>query len=107
MIIQGSNNPIVIQFDTSVADIPVLIVSLWGGSAAHTSKPLKKWEKADMVVDDDTVACEITERETAAFSGTLTLEAKGLDGNGNTIFWDSQLISVKQRRDNVIMMTQG
>lgn len=107
MIIQGSNNPLVIQFDQSVADIPTLVVTLWRDSPGQASRPVRQWLRDDMAVDDDTVVCEITEAETKAFPATqLILEAKGLDANGNTIFWDAYPVDVKYRRDKIITLTQ-
>ena len=107
MIIQGSNNSLVIQFDQCVADIPTLVVTLWRDLIGRGSQKVKEWQKADMTVDDDTVICEITEAETAALPAQqLVIEAKGLDGEGNTIFWDEFRIDVKNRRDKVIRLTE-
>lgn len=102
MLIQGSNNPLVIQFDQSVTGCPKLVVSLWGASG----DALKTWTLEDMTVDDDTVICPLTEEETAAIGGAkVTLEAKGLDDEDNTIFWDAVDVYVKGRRDKVIRLT--
>lgn len=107
MIIQGSNNPLVIQFDASVASIPALVVTLWSDSPGRGSQMVKKWELGDMTIDDDTAVCPITEAETKAFpSSQLILEAKGLDGDENTIFWDQYPLDVKRRRDKIIQLTQ-
>lgn len=107
MIIQGSNNPLVIQFDTSVADMPALVVSLWSDTAIMPNKPLKQWNRDSMIVDNDTVVCPLYETETKVFpTGHLVLEAKGLDESGNTIFWDQYKLDVKTRRDRIIMLTQ-
>ena len=32
----------------------------------------------------------------------MTLEVKGADSNGNTLFWEESTISVKSRRDKAI-----
>lgn len=107
MLIQGSNNPLVIQFDADVDNIPVLVVTLWTDAPGHVGRPLKAWELADMTVSGDTAVCPITEAETKAYpAGQLVLEAKGLDGDGNTIFWDEYKLDVKNRRDKVIILTQ-
>lgn len=108
MIIQGSNNPIVIQFDASVENIPMLVVSLWCDSFGSSStNPVKTWDKESMLIDEDTAICQITEEETASLPASMVfIEAKGLDGDGNTIFWDSQSVDVKKRRDKVIRLTQ-
>ena len=110
MIIQGSNNPLVIQFDTSVAEMPKLIVTLWedkDGKCEQYSQKVKQWNKEDMTVENDTVICPISEAETKNISSRyLILEAKGLDSNGNTIFWDQYKLYIKARRDRVISLTQ-
>jgi len=105
MIIQGSNNPLVIQFDASVAEMPVLVVTLWSDTAMYPTKMIKRWNTEDMTIQDNTAICPITEAETKAIpNGTLILEAKGLDENGNTIFWDQYPLDVKTRRDKIIML---
>lgn len=107
MILQGSNNPLVIQFDASVADIPKLVVTLWSDRVTMSANPLKTWEKADMTVSGDTVICPLTEQETAALPPyALVLEAKGLNGEGNTIFWEEYKLDVGKRRDKIIRLTQ-
>ena len=110
MIIQGSNNPLVIQFDISVADMPALTVTLWvdkENKCEQYSEKIKQWNKSDMTIQDDTIICPITEEETKNISARyLILEAKGLDSNDNTIFWDQYKLYVKARRDRVISLTQ-
>lgn len=107
MIIQGSNNPLVIQFDGSVADMPTLVVTLWGDAVGSPNKLLKQWDLDQMTVNDDTVICALSESETKLFPpGQLIIEAKGLDADGNTIFWDQYAIDVKKRRDRIIKLIQ-
>lgn len=104
MIIQGSGNPIVIQFDTEIDSLPTLIISLWrdrpGGAK---SIELKRWTNADMMVSGDTAVCPITEEESRAFlQPNVVFEAKGLDDMGNEIFWDEYEVEIKERRDKDI-----
>lgn len=107
MIILGSNNPLVIQFDADVSGLPTLVVSLWWNVQGHMNSPLHVWERADMSINEDTAVCEITEAETSALpTANLVLEAKGLDSNGNTVFWDAYPVDVLNRRDKVIHLTQ-
>ena len=107
MIIQGSNNPLVIKFDMDISTIPRLVVTLWSDMPGYSARPVKLWENADMVIDGDTAACPITEAETKALSATtLVLEAKGLDGDGNTVFWDQYRLDLLKRRDRIITLTQ-
>jgi hypothetical protein len=103
VLIQGSNNPLVIQFDTAVDNIPKLVVTLWQDCPVT---PIKTWELADMTVSGDTAICPISEGETKVINADVVLEAKGLDGNGNTIFWDEYKLDLKKRRDKVISLAQ-
>ncbi len=108
MIIQGSNNPLVIQFDADISGIPTLVVTLWCDLPGGTgTKLVKQWSQDDMAVNGDTVLCQITEAETKALpANPLVIEAKGLDANGNTVFWDAYTVDVKHRRDKAILLTQ-
>jgi hypothetical protein len=100
MLIQGSNNPLVIQFDAAVDTLPKLVITLWSDTPGNIGKPLKTWEREDMTISGDTAICPIGELETKEYYGDfLILEAKGLDGDGNTIFWDEYSIDLKHRRD--------
>ena len=108
MVIQGSNNPLVIQFDKQVDNLPQLVITLWYDRSSTMSKMIKKWEKDDMMVTGDTAVCSIDEIETSKLPApALVLEAKGLDAYGNTIFWDEYKLDVKQRRDKIIMLSGG
>lgn len=105
MIIQGSNNPIVIVFDAAVDEMPQIVVTLWGG---RNSQPLKVWTLEDMTVTVDTAICPITEDETKNLPGTgVTLEVKGLDGDGGTVFWDAARLDTLQRNDRYIRLTRS
>lgn len=107
MIIQGSNNPLVIQFDASVENMPVLVVTLWADTSECSPQIVKQWNKEDMIIDQDTAVCPMTEAETNDITVKFViLEAKGLDGDGNTIFWDQYKLDIKKRYDRVIPLTQ-
>ena len=108
MIIQGSNNPLIIKFNTPVADLPQLVVSLWDRVKNNEGRLLKLWRKDDMEVRNDTAYCPLLEEETVKFPGTsVVLEAKGMDDNDETIFWDQYRLAVKDRLDKVITLTQS
>lgn len=99
MLIQGSNNPIVIKFDRQIEDIPALVVSLWRDSA-HYPEPICTWHRQDMLISGDTVVCDLTTEVTRDLPNCiLRIEAKGLDDDGNTIFWDRVPVDVKVRKD--------
>ena len=108
MIIQGSNNPLVIQFDANIESIPVLVVTLWNSNISCPLKMIKRWDKADMIIDNDTAVCPLSESDTSGLhNGQVVLEAKGLDENGNTLFWDEYKLDIKARRDKIIKLTQA
>lgn len=102
MIIQGSNNPITLTFSEDIADIPTLVATLWAGSG----QMIKRWDKTDMGIDGETVTLPLTEEETAALNGgNIALDVKGVDGDGNIIFWDEAYMRVLPRRDSGISLT--
>lgn len=108
MIIQGANNPLTIKFDASVAALPALVVTLWSDKPGLSARPVKTWTLEDMTVSGDTAVCPVTEDETRQLpDGKVTIEAKGLDGEGATVFWDAAVVDVRGRRDKIITLTQG
>ena len=107
MIIQGSNNSLVVEFDIPIEDIPALVITLWCDAPGYSKEPLKVWKKSGIEVKDKIALCPLTEEETIALPDKrLVLEAKGLDEDGNTIFWDAFETCVKHRRDRIIRLTQ-
>ena len=106
MIIQGSNDPIVVTFDQSVAGVPQLAASLWR-RFNPASGPIKVWTREDMTINNDTAILPMTVEETAALSpGDVTLEVKGLDEYNNTVFWQSVNVPVMARNDKIIDMVE-
>ena len=104
MIIQGTNLPLVVTFDADVSETAALVITLWRRNGTE----LKRWTKNDMQITEDTVELPLTEEETAAFpEGYNTLEAKGLDEYGQTIFWEAMPLLVEGRRDKGISITGG
>ena len=103
-IIQGSNNPLVIQFDQDVSGFPQFVVTLWKTKTSEYDL-VKQWNKAAMTIDGDTVTLPLTEAETRAMpAGLLQVEAKGLGTGGNTLFWAEMSIDVVFRRDKTIVL---
>ena len=100
MLIQGTNIPIKITFDTSVDSYANLVATLW-----IQGKEVKRWEKAeDQITIDGTMAIlPLDEDETRKFKrGKATLLVKGLNFYGETIFWDEATIEVMSRDDRDI-----
>ena len=103
MIIQGTNIPLVVTFDGSVTDCAALVITLWRRNRTE----LKRWTMADMVINADIVTLPVSEEETAAWpEGYNTLEAKGLDADGSTIFWEEIPVLVVSRRDKGIRLQE-
>lgn len=102
MIIQGSNNPITLTFDSDLSEIPTIVATLWLGKGGM----VKRWDKTDMDIDGETAVLPLTEEETAALTGgNIALDVKGVDSDGNIIFWDEAYMRVLPRRDSGISLT--
>lgn len=106
-IIQGSNVPIVIEFDENIENLPVIIITLWCDEMIYRGDPLKMWNKEDITVSNNMAVCPITEDETAKLpAAPLVMEVKGLDENGKTVFWKEYEVDVVARRDRNIKLTR-
>lgn len=104
MIIQGTNIPLTITFDADLADIADIVVTMWRRKGVE----LKRWTKADMSIEGDTAILPITEEESASWpEGYNTLSVKGLDENGQTVFWEEAPILVEGRNDKSVRITGG
>lgn len=108
MVIQGSNNPLVIKFSTSVEDLTELVVSLWDKSKSRDNgRFLRSWRKADMTISGDTAVIPMTEQLTQSLPPTsIFVLAKGLNEEGETVFWDEYVLPVKARLDKGISLTR-
>ena len=105
MIIQGSNNPLTIEFSEDVSALPELVVTVWSDLPKYHGTALKTWTKSMITVNGDTALCPWTERETSSLpAGKVVVEVKGMDGSGNTVFWDSYLVDVVMRRDKGVYL---
>lgn len=106
LFVQGSNNPLMIEFSASIENIPKMIISLWSNIVGQ-GVPLKVWHKSDIVINDTIAICPLTEDETARFPGyQVELLVKGLDANGYTIFWRRFNVDVEHRQDKIFKLTQ-
>ena len=102
MIIQGTNIPIKIEFFDDLSDVAELLVTLWRRNGTE----LKRWTTEELFIEGDTVILPVTEEESAIWpEGYNTMEIKGLDENGSTIFWESEQVLIEGRRDKRIMLT--
>lgn len=104
MIIQGGNNPLTIVFDSTISDLPTLVVTMWHDSLQG---PVKTWTRDNMTISVDTAICPLTEEETRQLPpGFVVIAAKGLDANDETVFWDEARVDILNRRDKAIRLTQ-
>ena len=102
---QGSNNPLVITFDEDV-EVSSMTISLWSRGTRMTSGLLKLWTIDDVTIEGNSIICPLEEQETADFpAGNLSLEVKGLDEDGNTVFWEQANVRVLARRDKEFQIT--
>ena len=103
---QGSNNPLVITFDEDV-EVSSIVISLWDRKSG-TDEPLKVWTEEDVTIEEENVICPLSEEETAGFpAGKLLLEIKGLDEDGNTLFWQEITVRILHRYDKGIPLSES
>lgn len=101
MLIQGTNSPLVIQFDQDVSTMAKLVITLW----SLTGEKIREWDMAELTIDGDTAICPLTETETKEYPNTIvTIEAKGIDSDGDMVFWDQMDVKMVKRRDKVISL---
>ena len=101
MLVQGTNAPLELQFDRDLSDMDKLVVTLWSLSGDL----IKAWDEEELTIEEDVVLCPLTESETAAFPNTfVTVEAKGLDEDGATLFWDQITVQMVKRNDRIIAL---
>ena len=99
MIIQGSNLPIVIEFDEEVENIPALEIGLY-----HGDDELKHWSKNNLIIDGSVISAPLKQSETINFpADSVMIEIKWLDSDGITWFADTIKSRVMSRRDRTIM----
>ena len=98
MLIQGTNIPIQITFDSDVSTFKDIVATLW-----IQGKQVKKWEKKDMTIASTVITLPLDEDETRKFKkGKATLEIKGLNSTNQTVFWEEATIEIADRRDKDI-----
>lgn len=97
-MIQGTNIPIQLTFDSSVSGFKELVATLW-----ISNKEVKRWTKDDMTISGTTVTLPLDEDETRNFKvGKAKLEVKGLNGSDQTVFWEEAEVQIEARKDRLI-----
>lgn len=98
MIIQGSNEPIIIEFDESIEAIKMEM------SLYTRNKELKHWSYSDLVISDKTVKAPLKESETMGYPvGDASVELKWKDQEGYNHFADILHTEIVPRRDKTLM----
>ena len=88
MIIQGSNNPIILEYDSPVDKITDISVVLTQRGSLHCngSGYAKQWRMADVQKSGKTILLPLTQYETLSFMpGKYDLEVKWIE-NDSIIF---------------------
>ena len=94
MIIQGSNNPIILEFDS-----PMEGITDFSAVLSYKGQSIKQWRLSDVQIEDVSIIMPLTQEETLAFpSDRLCLEIKWLN-NDNICFAERIAISVEKRFD--------
>lgn len=110
MIVQGTNSPIKVVFDSSVSTMQKIVATLW---SAKGGTELKRWDTEDITIgtteqEGDTIYLPLLEDETKDYpKGKVVLEIKGLNEGGTTVFWQEVKIAVKERRDKIVDLDEG
>lgn len=106
MIIQGSNNPIILEYDSPVdkiTDISVVLTQK-GSLQCNGSGYAKQWRMADVQKSGKTILLPLTQYETLSFMpGKYDLEVKWIE-NDSIIFARVVTIYVEPRSDRTQFM---
>ena len=106
MIIQGSNNPIILEYDSPVDKITDISVVLTrrGSLQCNESGYAKQWRMADVQKSGKTILLPLTQDETLSFMpGKYNLEVKWIE-NDSIIFARVVTIYVEPRSDRTQFM---
>ena len=94
-IIQGSNDPIVLEVEDTLADYVSMSAVLNRGTRAY-----KKWSMEDMVIQGNTLILKLSESETIDIpEGVVTLDIKGKKKDGLISFMEEISYDVIPRQN--------
>lgn len=102
-IIQGSNAPIVLEFDDSVLNVASMSIGIYSVSGTN----VKQWGKDDCQISDDgkTVTCNLDQTDTASLDrGSYILSVKLMTEDGAIILYDEESIVVSMRKDKEVIL---
>lgn len=99
MIIQGSNAPIIIDFNEDLSIVKDMSIVLY-----NRQKELKHWEFSDLIMNDKQIICELTQEETLNFiPGSASLEIKWMEEDQLIQFCTVVSVTIVERRDSYIL----
>ena len=99
MIIQGTNNPIIFTFATSMDAIRDIEISLYNDEIE-----MKHWTLNEVEISDTKVIAPLKQTESVKFPcGKCSIEIKWIDESGKTNFAKELKETVIKRRDHTIM----
>lgn len=105
MIIQGSNSPIVMTFDSDASSVKEWSIALYGEDRhGAPSVLLKHWSAEDLTIDGSVVYAPLGEDETLEFNPCVaSLEIKWLDPDDNIFHSDVIRVRISGRNDKTPM----
>ena len=109
-IIQGSNAPIILEFDidvSSITDFSAILIPKYGLKLDKSNVPiLKKWNLEDIEIDQQALILPLTQEETLEFPAKpCYLDCKFIL-DSNIEFIDSCLIEIYKSADSTIMKVE-
>lgn len=100
MIIQSSNEPIVIDFGESLTAIKAMSIAMIDSN----NKIIKRWSKDEIEFNGSLAICNQTQEETASYPiGTVKILIKFLNAQGKTEFIDKIYDVIVRWEDRKIM----
>lgn len=104
MIIQGSNSPIMLEFENDKSEITDFSAALFRGQSGGE---LKQWQMDDIEISGNLIFLPLTQEETMGLpAGQLILEIKWVDEK-NVCFAKLVLMAVQKRNDKTVFTLGG
>lgn len=98
-IIQGSNDPLILEVDGELGAVKVLSAGLYSYGVSK-----KIWTYEDVTISNNIIVLPLSEADTLNLSrGPITLDIKGLTEAGEVIFMDLVDYRVIERNNKTIL----
>lgn len=100
MLIQGTNTPVVIEFDEDTADMIDISVALVCDSVVK-----KRWAKDEITLEGKFAYCPLEQEGTMDLPvGFANLEVKWTNREGEVNFSDVVVVKIEKRADHTILL---